>query len=184
MLARLEQDPGLGEGVDVVGDHRRRTVVDRIEQVTIRHQAQALVPRCVGRREVGIDVVVGPECFGDPLDQEVLRLVGVLAHPLVHHLLQQRVLGAGDAVGDPSGSTLRRRLAITSTSGPASDVRRRTLQHGHVGGRRRHRRHQRHRRRPGSDHHDALVGVVEVLRPRLGMHDLALETLPTLEPGV
>ena len=48
---------------------------------------------------------------------------------------------------------------------------------------RRHRGNERHRRRTAADHDDALAGVVEVLRPLLGMDDGARESLDPLELG-
>ena len=42
--------------VDPVGDDRRVAVAQRAEQVAVGHEAHALVPRVVARREVRVDV--------------------------------------------------------------------------------------------------------------------------------
>ena len=57
MLAATESDSRLGEPVDVIGDDRRRPILDRLEQIAVGHRAHTLVPRVVPRREVWIDVV-------------------------------------------------------------------------------------------------------------------------------
>jgi len=57
LAARLQQDAVLGEPDDPVGDHRRLTLPDGPEQVGVGHRAHPLVPRVVGRVEMGVDVV-------------------------------------------------------------------------------------------------------------------------------
>ena len=57
LRAGREPDARLGERLDLVGDDRRAAARDRLEQVAVGHEAQALVPRVVARREVRVDVV-------------------------------------------------------------------------------------------------------------------------------
>ena len=57
LVARPQPQPLLGERLDLVGDDRRSALRQRLEQVAVGHQAQALVPRVVAGREVGVDVV-------------------------------------------------------------------------------------------------------------------------------
>ena len=52
LLAGAQPDARLGERLDLVGDDRRAPVLQRLEQIAVRHQAEALVPRVVARREV------------------------------------------------------------------------------------------------------------------------------------
>ena len=56
LLPGPEADARLGERVDVVGDHRRASLPDRVEEIAVGHEAEALVPRLVRRREVRSDV--------------------------------------------------------------------------------------------------------------------------------
>ncbi|MCG0062327.1 hypothetical protein L0F81_03315 [Streptomyces tricolor] len=60
-LAGLQQDAGLGEPVDVVGDDRGPPGRGRLEQIAVGHHAQPLVPGGVARGEVGVDVEVPGE---------------------------------------------------------------------------------------------------------------------------
>ena len=63
----------LGERLDAVGDDRRAAVPDRLEQVAVRHQAQALIPRVVARLEVRVDVVTRRELVLERFAQERLH---------------------------------------------------------------------------------------------------------------
>src|SRR6185312_3921574 len=48
----LEQEAFLGEGFDLISDHRRRTGCQHLEEIAIRNGAQPLVPWHVLRGEV------------------------------------------------------------------------------------------------------------------------------------
>ena len=47
LLPGLELEPRLGEGLDPVGDDRGAAARDRLEQVAVGDEAEALVPRVV-----------------------------------------------------------------------------------------------------------------------------------------
>ena len=66
-------------------------------------------------------------------------------------------------------------MAVGSTLGADDHVGRRALQHRHVRGLLRQRRDHADRGRAAADDHQPLAGVVEVLRPMLRVHHLALE---------
>src|SRR5207248_7137609 len=82
ILTRAQANAGLGEGVDLVGDDVDRVLLDRLEQIAVRDDAHALVPRVVRRLEVLVDV----EAFGQVLLQafadEVLHQVRLSAADL------------------------------------------------------------------------------------------------------
>jgi hypothetical protein len=73
--------------------------LDRLEHVGIGHQAQALVPRIVGRGE-GLGIVLVAQRRLDLLGQVVLDLFRLAAGALEHQVLQPHVLEAGDRIGD------------------------------------------------------------------------------------
>ena len=54
-LPGLQLDAALGERLDPVGDDRDAAAAELVEQVGVRHDAQALVPRVVARVEVRVD---------------------------------------------------------------------------------------------------------------------------------
>ena len=74
----LGLDAGLGERLDLVGHHRGVTVGDRLEQVAIGDEGDALAPRPVAGGEVRIGVVVVAEVLLDPLEQLGLHHLGML----------------------------------------------------------------------------------------------------------
>ena len=53
-----ELEAGLGEPCDLAGDDRRLARADRLEQIAVGHEAEALPPRRVRRGEMRLDVVV------------------------------------------------------------------------------------------------------------------------------
>ena len=68
LLARAQRDPALGERLDVIGDDRGAARLDRREQIAVRHEADALIPHGVARREV-LHVEVGADLFAHLLEQ-------------------------------------------------------------------------------------------------------------------
>jgi hypothetical protein len=72
-LPGLQAHAGGGEGLDVVGDHRRTAVAQHLEQVAVGHHAQALVPGLVGRREVRHRVAGRAELVARHLQQPGAR---------------------------------------------------------------------------------------------------------------
>ena len=175
--ARFELHAVGRDAGDAIGDHLGPAPVDGLEQVGVGDQAQALVPRVVAGREMGVHVVAGPQVLahlGEQLGLDPLR-----RHPgaVVEVMLHQHVLPAGDGVGQP----LRQHLAQAVGDGVPIRARHhvggRTLNHGHLGRLLRHGRHQGHGGGAAADHGDALAAVVKTLRPMLGMDHRALKLL-------
>src|SRR5262249_13696788 len=153
------------------------------EQVAVRHETEALFPGIVPRCEVRLDVVVRAELLAHHVEQLLLHLLGMRARPPVQELLQRDVLPARDRIRPAFGQDGAQAVRDDVGVGTGRDVGRRSLQHDDVGDVLRHGWDQRHRRGPGADHDHLLAGVVEVLRPLLGMEDLAREALAALELG-
>ncbi len=61
VVAGLQLDARLVERLDVIGDDARLTATQRAEEIAVGHGAQALIPRVVARREVGIHIEVSGE---------------------------------------------------------------------------------------------------------------------------
>ena len=163
-----------GERVDPVGHDRRVAPADRPEQVSVGHQAQALVPGVVRRTEVGVDVVPVGQLGHRRLADQAPHQVRAAPAELVEAGDQQDVLPPGDAVGHGTGKepACPRRQSVAA--GHGQHVGRGALQHRHVRGVGGDRRHQGHRSGTTADHHHPLVGEVEVVRPVLRVHDPAL----------
>src|SRR5581483_2617065 len=65
--AGAQLDAGLGECLDLVRHDRGPALADRMEEITVRSEAEALVPGIVARREMGGDVVLGSELGAQPI---------------------------------------------------------------------------------------------------------------------
>ena len=101
LVTGLEADAGAGEGVDPVGDHRGTPVADRTEQVTVRHDAQPLVPRVVLRGEVRVDVVPRRQVTFEALAERSSGELRVPATELVGRLRRHRERPTDRRAGDP-----------------------------------------------------------------------------------
>ena len=97
--------------------------------------------------------------------------------PAHEHVLQPHQM-SGDLWREPAEQVVQRVMSRNR-----GDVARRALDHGHVLGVLRQRRDQGHGCRAAPDHHDALTSAVEIVRPLLRVHDLAVEGLAALEMG-
>ena len=173
--ARRELEPLLGERLDAVGHDRRAARADRLEQVAVGHEAQALVPRVVARREVGVDVVAVAAGRSTPL--RISPFISLRRAAAELEEAAWRAARSSSARSDrrPSrGSSGAAASAIGSRPGQRDDVARRALQHRHVrGAASAIAGHERHRGRAAADDDHPLAGVVEVLGPVLRVHDLA-----------
>jgi hypothetical protein len=190
LLPGGEPDPGLGERLDGVGDHRRPPLAQCREQVPVGDDGEALLPRAVAGVEVLVDVEPLGEQRAHRLDEERPQLVrGLEGHP--GDLVALGDVGApedlvGPLVGDVQGPQGLRQLVGL---GAGEEERRRPLEHRHVSGGLRHGRDEGRRRRAGADDDDALAGVVQVVGPLLRVHDHAPEPVHALPlravgPGV
>ena len=133
LRAGLEQDAGLGEPLDLVGDDGRLARADALEQVAIRHERDALPPRPVARREMRRHVVVGAEMRANAGDELLLRDLRLLERPAGERVLVMQDLAAHDFV-DPRLVDLQFPQQLGELVGIAggSEIGRRTLQHRDV----------------------------------------------------
>ena len=181
--AGAEPDARLGERLDLVGDDLGAAGGDLREQVAVGDQAEALVPGVVARVEVGVDRIARRQSGGDRLAEQAPHQPGEAAAEAVAQHLQGDVLGADQRVGDPRGQPAAQRDRDAVAGRERGHVGRRALQHRHARRLLAQRRDQRHRGGAAADHDDPLAGVVEVVRPVLGMDDRAGEALAARELG-
>ena len=105
-----------------------------------------------------------------------VALAQVVDEPLASHVEPARQ-PVGELVGQHAPEAVGDRVLL----GQRHHVARRALKHRDVLGLPSHRRNEGDRGGSAADHHDALAGVVEVLRPVLRMDDPAGEVLVALE---
>ena len=176
-LTRGQHDAVLGETLDGVGHDRGAALADLAEQVAVWHQADALVPRLVTRREMGVDVIAGRKLLGRHADHPGLDLLGFAARKLEEEHPQQHVLPARGRIGQPFRQHPAQLVSDRILAGTRDDIRGRPLQHRHVGRGLRHGRYQRDGRSAASDYHHAFAGIVDRRVPELWMHHAATEVL-------
>ena len=92
--------PFFREALDMVGDDTGLAAGDALEQVAVRHEGNALLPRAVGRREMLGHVKVRPEEFANPCEQFFLHHVGFFHGAAGELVLVEQHLAAHDLV-DP-----------------------------------------------------------------------------------
>ena len=181
LLARSQCDALGRETLDRIGDDFGIATADGVEQIGIGHQADALVPRIVGRLEIALNgVAVGKLC-AHAIEDGGLDLRGLAPRITIGRDAKPDALPLGDAVGErlrqmfvrPAGDGILRRAC--------DDIGRRTLQHGDLLCGLRHRGHQRHRRRAAADHDHALARIIQIVRPLLRVDDLPPESLRAFE---
>ena len=168
---------------DLIGDDLGLAGGDGVEQIGIGHEAQALIPGVVTRREVGFEIIVSRQQLCEAFQQQFPYLAGVDSRLLVEILAERDILPAHDVVRHLRGQDGFERIGDGIAAGAGHHPRGGALQHGDVRGGIGHRRHQRDRRGARSDDHDALAFVVERFRPELRVDDLALELGLTLPRG-
>ncbi len=80
--SRTQADASFGEGLDMVGHNRDLAGFDRLEQVTVRDQTQALLPGVVVGGEMLLDIIVGSQRRANLAQEKRLGpLRGVTAEP-------------------------------------------------------------------------------------------------------
>ena len=183
LLARADPDPLLGERLDRVGDDRGLPLPQRREQVAVRDDGDALLPRAVARGEVLLDV----EALGQQRRIASMRNVVQLLGRLERRPCEPRRYCAmywrrriswvhssgmssarsvdGELVGDRRGEEVRRASAAASSRARPS----RAIAGISVAA-----------VEPEPMTTTRLPAVVEVLRPRLRVHDQALEPVHAL----
>src|ERR1051325_12223820 len=105
MPARLESQARLGERLDVVGHDRRAPLAYHAEDVRVRREAEALIPRVVLRREVS-EVVVGAEPLARALREHPLKEFGTPPREVIEEHADEDVLPARERVGRALGEVL------------------------------------------------------------------------------
>ncbi len=176
--ARFQADAVLRECLDLVGDDRRLARFDALEDVAIGDEGDALPPWPVGWGEVLLHVEVRPQVGSDAVDQLLLHGFGLFEGAAREDLLVVQELAADDLV-DPGLVDLQLAKGVGEVVHVAAgnEVGRRTLEDGDMAAVGRHRGHDGGGGGAGADDEDVLALVVEVLRPGLGMDDLALEVI-------
>jgi hypothetical protein len=174
----LQQDALLGEGVDLIGDHRRLTGFQHLEQIAIRHQAQPLVPRHIPRGEVA-HVHGRVEVASNLPEQQSAHLCGPATARQVEVTLEGDLALARQLPNPLRWQESSEKFGDLVEGGQRGDVRRRALQHGDVLRVARHRRNQGDRRCATADYDDLLAGVVQVFRPLLRVDAPTLELVHT-----
>ena len=161
----------------MAGDDLRAALLHRLEQIVVGDQAQALIPRIVGRGEAGAVVIRAQRLF-DPLVKELLHLFRLGARALEAEMLERDVLPARDAIGELFGQHLAQEIRDPVLRRAAEHPGRRALEHGDLGRAAFALRHGRHQRDGGcarSDHDHLFAGVIEIVGPELGMHHAPFE---------
>ena len=183
LLTRLQEDAGLGERDDPVGDHGGVAAADGPEEVSVGDGAQPLVPRVVR----GVEVLVHGEARGQALLVEpsdgLARRAGELLGERPDGPLLDDVLAPGQRVAPLVPEAAPQADGELVLAGDGHHVGGGALQHGDVGGLVGHRGHQGDGGGAAADDHDLLALVVQVLGPVLRVHDLPLEALAALEVG-
>ena len=181
LLAGREPHARLGEGLELAGDDRGPAGRDRLEEIAVGHETDALVPGVVARVEVGVDVVVLRKLAAHALADQAAHPPRPAAARLVEEERHQHVLPAHDRVDGLGREHAPQAIGERITSRERDHVARRALEHRHVLGAVRHRRDERDGGGAASDHHDPLARVVDVAGPVLRVDDPALEALAALE---
>jgi hypothetical protein len=78
VLARFQLDARRIELLDMIGHDRRLVGFHRLEEIGVGDEAEALVPRVIGRGE-SFGVVAVAKALLQLLGQELLDLLGLLA---------------------------------------------------------------------------------------------------------
>ena len=102
--------------VDVIGDDRGLAAADRFEHVVVGHEAEPLLPRLVGRREVLLDRLLRKLLF-DALHQALLERFRPIAREAEEELLEEGADAAVDVVGHLRREAAAAVLPSASTAG-------------------------------------------------------------------
>ena len=161
----------------MICDHRRLLLLQRDKQVAVRHEAKPLIPRIISWREVLIDVDIVAKLFLHHMKHLLFNLLRANAGLIIEKQLEQDIPPAGNAVSHLIRHNFPHKIGGFILGWSRNDIGRRALQHGDMLSLIRHRRHQRHSCGPRSDNHDFLARINEVLRPKLGMNEIALKSV-------
>ena len=157
------------------GDHGGLAGLDGGEEVTVRDQTHALVPRVVCGSEVSADIESGGQLPGGALLQRRPGPRRVTAAQLVDQRGGARVLPPDRPVGPAGRQQLAEQVSDRIGVRHRQDVGRRALQPRHAGRGTGDGRQDSGGRRAAADQHHPPAGQVEVVGPFLRMHDHAAE---------
>ena len=161
MPARAQRDSGGIHVIDVVGDHLHVPGADGVIEVGAENEAQPLIPGVVRRLEVGVDVVaLGQVRFRDAAEPALAELRR-LACDEPQDAAKKRVAPPDDPVSNPQRQHLPDRVGRRFHLHCGDHVRRRALQHRHVGSILCQRRDHADGGRTAADDNESLTGVVE-----------------------
>ena len=104
-IAGGEPQAPLRETFDARGHHRGAALANLAKQIAVRHQAHALVPRLVARREMRVDVELRTHLFARHLDEALFHLLGTAASQLIQEHVEQNILPARERIGRAFGQT-------------------------------------------------------------------------------
>ena len=180
--AGREPDSVGRERVDRVGDDVGLAAAQRVEQIAVGDDAQTLIPRVVLRVEV-LQIGVVTEMLASAGQHQLAHPGGTALGEAEHRALDEDVPSAGKPIVQLVRKHPAHRERDLVDGRQRDDVRGRALQHRHVRRVVGHCRHQRDRGRAAADHHDALVAVVEIVRPVLRMDERAGEIVLARQLG-
>ena len=181
--ARLQANAACGKALDLIGDDVRLARLDGAEEVGVGRETQPLVPRIVTRREMGGDVVVVAELRARLRDDPLLDRFRLPPRKIVQIKPEQHIVPARQAISEPHWQMLAQPFGDGVLGRARDDIRWRTLQHGHMRGGLGHGGNDRHRGGAAADDDHPLARVVEVLGPRLRVHDAAAKPVDAGERG-
>ena len=172
----------LGKAVNAVCHHRCLAAVDGLEQITVRHRTQALVPGHIAGSEVfHVGLII--QLFGDLSEQIAAHTLRPPFGGLEQPALNQDVALACQIIGPPLGHDLAQNFGQLVTCRYGHHVGWRALQHRDVGCLIGHGGHDCDSSGAAADDNDPLVPIVEIGRPVLGVNALPLELLHARKVG-
>ena len=170
LIAVVQAHTALSQALDLRGEHTRLAALERRKEIAVRHQAQALIPGVVARREMG-QIRGALQAFAGLIEQQLAHFPGLPARAPVEPGLKPRIFPARQTVGPGFGQQRAQGVGEPIARGARHHPGRRALQHNHLGGLLRHRGHQGNGGRSRTDDDHALAGVIEVLGPMLGVNE-------------
>jgi len=174
-LSRFERDPVPRERANASGLDRCVAAPDRLEQIGVGHEADALIPRRVQGPEVLVDRKAPRQLLLHACADQAAREVGKAAADLEEQHREQDVLRADQLVREAAWQDLASQIREHVARGQRGDVRGRALQHDHVLRRFCKRGNQRHGGGAAADHDDLFSTDVQPLGPLLRVDPSALK---------
>ena len=170
VLPRSGAHARFGKAVDRIGDHGQLARRRYLEQIAIGAERQPLLPWAIGGSKMRLEREIVACIRADQRFEFVEHHVGLGFAALGQHVHIVHHLRADDAVdGRFVDADLAQAVGQFVLVGMREEIRRRTLEHGHVRGGFAERGHDGRGGRARTDHQHALAGVVDRRVPHLGM---------------